>query len=168
MKATASRPRPTDARACADYSFRQHFAVPVAQAFAWCIDFTPYDWATAGSHGSRTVLWLSPRTVVLDDTVPAPGGRRVRKVRLVQIYPESRSWVSTHIVGPNRHSQFRYAIVPDGPGASALVFQGRELRWKGAPLPATAVRRLAKRLRTEDAGLWKRFAAEMERDVRTG
>lgn len=164
MKAKTTGPKAPGAAACADYSFRQRFRVPAPWAFRWCIDFTPYDWATSGGHGSRKVVWVAPETVVLDDTFPAPGGGRVRKVKLVQVYPRLRSWVSTHIVGPNHHSQFRYSIVPDGPNASALLFEGRELRWHGPPLTAAATRRLAKRLRTEDAGLWKRFAIEMERD----
>jgi len=152
------------APACAEYSFRQRFRVPTAWAFRWCIDFTPYDWKHSGGHGSRKVTWLAPRTVVLDDTFPARGGGRVRKVKLVQVYPETRSWVSTHIVGPNHHSQFRYAIVRDGTNGSALRFEGRDIRWQGPPLSAAANRALARRLRNEDAALWKRFAVEMERD----
>ena len=152
------------ATACAEYYFRQRFRVPAAYAFRWCIDFTPYDWGSAGRHGSRKVAWLSPSTVLLDDTFPASGGRRVRKVKLVQVYPRTRSWVSNHIVGPNRHSQFRYSISADGPGASVLLFEGRELRWQRPALSPRAVRALAARLRDEDSRLWKEFAAEMERE----
>ena len=112
----------------------------------------------------RKVLWLSPQTVVLDDTFPAPGGRRVRKVKMVQIYPRARHWVSTHIVGPRHHSQFRYTICAVGPNASELLFEGRELRWQGPRLTPAAQRRLAARLRAADADLWKHFAAEMARE----
>jgi len=155
---------PGRATACSEYSFRQRFRVPATWAFRWCIDFTPYDWTNSGGHGSRRVLWLSPRTVVLDDTFPAPRHRRVRKVKLVQVYPATKHWVSTHIVGPNHYSQFRYTILPDGAKASVLRFEGRDLVWHGRPLSSTANRRRAERLRTEDAELWKRFAVEMERD----
>ncbi len=167
MKTQRSRPGPARsarATACAEYSFRQRFRVPAPFAFRWCIDFLPYDWATGGIHGSRKVFWLSPRTVLLDDTFPATGGRRVRKVKLVQVYPRARYWVSTHIVGPNHHSQFRYTISAAGANASVLLFEGRELRWRGPPLAPAAEGRLAARLRSEDADLWKRFAAEMERE----
>src|SRR5208282_2561021 len=164
MKTKRSRTGPARATACAEYSFRQRFRVPAPWAFRWCIDFVPHDWATGGVHGSRKVLWLSPRTVILDDTFPAPGGRRVRKVKLVQIYPAAKYWVSTHIVGPNHHSQFRYTILPDGRNASFLRFEGRDLVWEGRPLSGTANRERAERLRTEDAGFWKRLAAAMERD----
>jgi len=167
MPKRSSRARSPGATACAEYSFRQRFRVPAAWAFRWCIDFTPYDWGRSAGHGSRKVTWVAPRTVVLDDTFPTADGGRVRKVKLVQVYPETRSWVSTHIVGPNHHSQFRYAIVPDGPRASAIRFEGRDLRWQGSPLSPAETRKLAKRLRDEDAELWKRFAVEMERDYST-
>ena len=164
MKARLRGIRSPVATASADYSFRQSFGVNAAKAFRWCIDFTPYDWADSGGHGSRKVVWVSSRTVLLDDVFPAPKGRRIRKVKMVQIYPETRSWVSTHVVGPNRHSQFRYRIVPEGPNRSALVFEGRELRWKGPRLRAAANRQLAQRLCKADSSLWKRLAVELERD----
>ena len=154
--------------ACAEYSFRQRFRVPAAWAFRWCIDYTPYRWGKSQLEGSRTIAWVGPRTVVLDDIVPAPRGRRARKVKMVQVYPETRSWVSTHVAGPRLNSQFRYRIEAEGRNASALVFDGRELRWDGPRLSAAANRRLAKELRADDADLWKRFAVEMEREYSGG
>jgi len=164
MKARNARTKEPGATACADYTFRQRFRVPAPKAFLWCLDFSPNDVAYSSTHISRRVVWASPRTVLLDDRFPGPEGRAVRKVKLVQIYPETRSWVSTHIAGPNHYSQFRYRIVPDGRNASALVFEGRELRWTGPTLSPSANRQLARRLRKEDSGLWKKYAAEMEKD----
>ena len=164
MKGNRPRTKFPSATTCADYTFRQRFRVPAPKAFRWCIDFEPYDWVRGGGHGSRKVVWVTPRTVILDDVTPSASGRRVRKVRLVQVYPEDRRWVSTHIVGPAVHSQFRYRIVPDGPNASALVFEGRELRWSGPRLSDAENRRLARRLGANDAALWKRFAKAMESD----
>lgn len=153
------------ASACAEYSFRQRFQVPAEWAFRWCIDYTPYDWASSEeSPGWRVVQWLAPRTVVLNDTFPKPGGGRVRKVKMVQIYPGVRRWVSTHIEGPNRHSQFRYSILPAGRKASSLLFEGRDLRWTGRPLSPRANAELERRLRSEDAHEWRRLGAQMERD----
>ena len=57
-----------------------------------------------------------------------------------------------------------YRIVPDGANASALIFEGRELRWQGPTLNAAATRQLARRLCREDSGAWKGFAAAMESD----
>lgn len=165
MRSNASRPKLPEAHAVADYTFRQRFRVPAARAFRWCLEFTPEDLADPPENGRRKVGWISPQTVVLDDSFPGTRGRRVRKVKLVQIYPESQSWVSTHFIGPRRHSQFRYRIVPDGASASALIFEGRELRWDGPKLSPSENRRLAKRLCAEDAALWKSFALKMERDL---
>ena len=154
------------AASCAEYSFRQRFRVPPEAAFRWCIDYEPYDARHSGGHGSRKVAWVGPRTVILDDVFPAPKGRKVRKVKVVQVYPESRSWVSTHIVGPNELSQFRYRIVPDGSRGSALRFEGRDLRRDGPRLSPAAEAKRSKRLRDEDAALWRRLASLMERDLR--
>jgi len=163
MPRTSTGPKLAKATACADYRFRQRFRAPAAWAFRWCTDFAPDDWDISG--GTRKVTWLGPRTVVLDDTFPAPGGRRVRKVKMVQIYPETKSWVSTHVLGPRYNSQFRYRIDPDGPNASVLTFEGREMRWRGPQLSPTANRRLARELCKEDSGLWKsRFAAEIAQE----
>lgn len=154
------------ATACAEYSFRQRFRVPAGWAFRWCIDYSPDDWKTTGAYSSRAVDWRGPRTVVLDDALPGPGGDLVHKVKIVQIYPRTREWVSTHIEGPRLHSQFRYTISPDGPSASVLRFEGRELSWTGSPLSHRANARLSQKLRAEDSGLWKKLAKEMERDYR--
>ncbi|MGD0587953.1 MAG: hypothetical protein ABSA63_04085 [Thermoplasmata archaeon] len=155
---------PSKATACADYTFRQRFRVPAPWAFRWCTDFTPDDSKLSAGHASRKVLWLSARTVALDDEFLRPTGERVRKVKLVQIYPAAKYWVSTHIVGPNRSSQFRYTIRPGGANASYLLFEGRDLMWEGRPLSSAANRERSRRLRTEDSGLWKRFATTMEND----
>ncbi|MCI4322561.1 MAG: hypothetical protein L3K03_00815 [Thermoplasmata archaeon] len=158
-----SRPRPPPS-SCSEYSFQQRFRVPAPWAFRWCVDFAPEDWTLAGGNGARHVHWLTPRTAILDDSFPGSGARRIRKRKLVHVYPRSRSWVGTHLTGPNFHSQFRYSIVPDGPAASVLRFEGRDIRWEGAPLGPPQERRVTDRIRTEDAALWKRLARVMERD----
>jgi hypothetical protein len=88
----------------------------------------------------------------------------MRKRKLVHVYPRSKSWIGTHLIGPNYHSQFHYSIVPDGPNASVLRFKGRDIRWEGARLPVAQERRVTDRIRAEDAGLWKRLARVIERD----
>jgi len=155
---------PDPATAHADYAFRQRFRVPANWAFRWCIDFRADDSRLSDGHASRKVVALAPHTLALDDEFEQDGGRRIRKVKLVQLYPSQKYWVSTHIVGPNHYSQFRYRIVPDGARASYLVFEGRDVVWDGRPLSAAANRERTRRLRTEDSRTWKRFAASMEKD----
>lgn len=147
-----------------EYVFRQRFRVPADWAFRWCISYTPDDLKGRVGNVSRKVRWIGPQTVVLDDAYRGPRGRKIRKVRMVQIYPESRHWVSTHIAGPALHSQFRYTILDRGRNASALLFEGRDLRWSGPKLSAAQNRSFSKQLLREDAGLWKEFAKEIERE----
>ncbi|MGA8711287.1 MAG: hypothetical protein WB786_08710 [Thermoplasmata archaeon] len=167
MKSSRGPPEPMNpskATACADYTFRQRFRVPAGWALRWCTDFTPDDAKLSAGHASRKVLWLSARTLALDDEFLRPSGERVRKVKLVLIYPAEKYWVSTHLVGPNRFSQFRYTIRPSGANASYLLFEGRDLMWEGRPLSPAANRKRSRRLRTEDSGFWKRLAVTMEND----
>lgn len=168
-KRAKSRSPPSGPRASAriDYAFRTRFRVPAAWAFRWCIDYSPNDMASFPNYGTRRVRWLSDRTVELHDSYRLADGRWVPKVKLVQIYPEERRWVSNHVEGPNHHSQFRYRVSAQGPRASILLFQGRELHWGGRPLSATAVARLARQLRSEDSEFWRRLAAAMEQDYRS-
>lgn len=167
MSAPLGRLNATGPSALAEYSFRQRFRVPADWAFRWCTDFTPDDWkysAVLERPGSRKVTRLSPRTILLDDRFPGARGRPVRKLKLVQIFPRTRSWVSTHLVGPNHYSQFWYYISPAGEGSSRILFVGRELRWEGQSLAPASAAKLTAGIRSEDAQLWKRFASEMERE----
>jgi len=147
-----------------EYVFRQRFRVPADWAFRWCISFSPGDLKGREDNVSRAVEWVGPDTVVLDDVFRGRGGREVRKVKMVQIYPEARHWVSTHILGPALHSQFRYTILKDGRNASSLLFEGRDLRWKGRKLSPAENRAFSEQLRHEDAGLWKGFAKQIAHD----
>jgi len=166
MPARKRRTKRGQTTACADYSFRQRFRVPASFAFAWCVDYRPDDFNRVGIPGTRTIEWIGPTTVVLDDGRSGTDGRSVHKVRMVQVYPERYQWINTHVGGPRVHSQFRYTISPDSSKSSVLLFEGRELRWDGRRLSAAANARLARELRDEDAALWKKLAAWMERDYR--
>jgi hypothetical protein len=158
-RATSVRPR-----SCSEYTFRQRFRVPAAWAFRWCLDFTPEDREIGGGRGSRSVQWWTTRNVLLVDAFPGARGRLVRKTKLVHVHPNTKSWIGTHLDGPNHHSQFRYSITPDGRDASILRFEGRDIRWNGPPLLPAAERRLTRRIRAEDVALWRRYAVAMERD----
>lgn len=150
-----------------DYRFRQSFRVPARTAFAWATDFTEFDWAIAGITGVRGVKRLSPTMIRLTDTTEEPTGLGATKVRIVQLYPETLSWVSTHVAGPCLHSQFRYSISRTGRHTSALSFQGREIRWETRPSGLEDLWKLKSQLRAADVALWRRFARAMAMESST-
>ena len=161
MTAKGKRAGPT---ARGEYVFRQRFRAPADWVFRWCTTFTPTDLKAREGNLSRTVEWLGPNTVRLDDVFRGPRGRRIRKVKMVQIYPDARHWVSTHIAGPALHSQFRYTVLKNGRSSSSLLFEGRDLRWSGPKLSAAQNRAFSQQLCREDADLWKHFARDIARD----
>jgi hypothetical protein len=144
-----------------DYRFRQPFRLAARPAFDWATDFTEADWALAGINGRRRADRISPTMVRLTDRIDGPDGTGATKVRVVQLYPKTLSWVSTHVEGPCLHSQFRYSIARSGRRASVLTFQGREIRWESRRSTPQEVQRLSTLLRAEDATLWRRFAKVM-------
>jgi hypothetical protein len=148
-----------------DYRFRQRFRVPARPAFEWATDFAASDWELAGLRGRREVERVSPTMMRLTDRVIDARETGVTKVRVVQLYPTQLSWVSTHVAGPCRHSQFRYSIAAAGPASSVLTFQGREIRWQPRRSGAAEIERLQRELRAADAGLWRTFAKAMEREL---
>jgi hypothetical protein len=151
-----------------DYRFRQRFRVPARRAYDWATGFSESDWTIAGIDGERQVVRISPTQVRLTDRIRASGEPGATKVRMVQLYPDELSWVSTHIEGPCLHSQFRYSISADSPRASHLTFRGRELRWEARRSDPARVERLRASLKDEDARLWRSFAKAMELDLASG
>ena len=150
------------------FAFRQAFAVDADRAFRWCIDFRPDDLRRMHEAGDRTVRCLTDDTFLLADRVPLSSGRRVTKLKLVRINRRARSWTSTHLSGPARHSQFVYRISPKGRGGSQLEFVGLQVLRARSPPAAAARTRLARQLRGEDAAAWKLLARAMEADLGKG
>jgi len=150
-----------------DYSFKQRFRAPAAFAYRWATEFTPRDWAIGGITGRRKVVTIAENTILLLDTFPGDDGPPVRKTKLVHVYPETRTWVSTHIAGPRRHSQFRYCIREDGPASSILEFRGREIRREAYIMGRAASDSPPAVLRRADSQMWKLFALGMERDFKS-
>jgi hypothetical protein len=144
------------------YRFSQNFHVPASEAFAWCVDYQPEDLALIGEKTKRKVLWLSSSVVVLDDKY----SEGVRKKKLVNIYSDRKFWISTHISGPYKFSQFLYQIVGIGKKSSRLDFTGFQVVY-GKRMGAQEISRLANKLRIEDSLTWKNFAKAMEMDVGT-
>jgi hypothetical protein len=130
------------------YKFKQRFAVSAQKAFEWCTSFDPQDHALMGDKGAeRHVTLVTKGTIILQDVFPSKAGK-VEKQKLVQLYPDQLSWVSTHLTGPNKYSQFLYRISPRGNSSSVLEFTGLHLDYEGKE----DAQSLAIRLRSEDAG----------------
>ena len=106
------------------YQFRQKFPVSAQQAFDWCTAFDPDDSTLMGdSEVKREITQIADGSLLLKDTFPTPKGT-VEKQKLVQLYPDQHKWTSTHLSGPNRHSQFLYAITQRGKDASESGVHG--------------------------------------------
>jgi hypothetical protein len=144
------------------YHFSQQFSSLAKKAFDWCTSFDSKDpeLMGGGENSSRQVIPITETTIILKDTFHLPTGT-VEKQKLVQLYPEQLTWVSTHLSGPNRHSQFLYVISPKGRNASVLDFYANHLEYT----ENADARLLAKQLCKEDATLWKLLAKAMEKEL---
>jgi hypothetical protein len=139
------------------YHFRQPFSVPAKEAFDWCTDYGPQDHSMMGySNSKRAVIKVSEGCILLTDTFQTAAGL-VEKQKLVQLYPDKLFWVNTHLIGPNRHSQFLYQISPDQKGGSCLHFTALHLEYESEEDAKT----LAERLCQADSAAWKLLAKAM-------
>lgn len=146
----------------ARYQFRQNFSVPAREDFNWCTAFDVDDNALMGdSEAKREITYLAKGSLLLKDTFSTPTGT-TEKQKLVQLYPKQLRWTSTHLSGPNRHSQFLYAITPKGKDASVLEFTALHIEYDEKADSGA----LAKRLCSEDAAAWVRLAKAMTTELR--
>jgi hypothetical protein len=150
------------------YGFSQHFNVPAIDAYRLCTDYEPADLALMGENGERSVKRISEDAIILIDTMRNQDGRRTIKRKIVRLYPERLSWTSTHLTGPNKHSQFLYEIVSESKNSSHLDFTGLQVNYDEEKATPAKVAALAGKLRKEDSGAWKKLAAAMEKDLRRG
>ena len=145
------------------YQFKQRFSAPAKAAFAWCTDFSPEDHKLMGEeNGKRQISWISEGSVLITDTFLTPNCT-VEKQKLVALYPSELRWTSTHLTGPNRHSQFLYDIKPEGQHASTLTFTALHIEHD----EKADAQKLAKRLCQEDAAAWVLLAKAMANDLGT-
>ena len=89
----------------------------------------------------------------------------VEKQKLVQLYPDRLRWVSTHLTGSNRYSQFIYEISAEGNRASRLDFTALHLEYEKDSLDSEAVKSLAEKLKKEDSAAWKLLAKAMIKEL---
>ena len=104
----------------------------------------------------------SELTVILNDIFQVGTGK-VEKQKVVHLYPDRLRWVSTHLTGPNKYSQFIYEISAQSNDASRLDFTAMHLEY--AKLGSEAVKSLADKLRQEDSGAWKLLAKAMAQEL---
>jgi hypothetical protein len=115
-----------------------------------------------GEEGvERQITPVTEGVLILKDIFHSEKGI-IEKEKLVELYPDQLSWVSTHLAGPNKYSQFLYVITPDGKAASTLSFTGLHLEYEAKE----DAKSLAERLRLEDAGAWKLLAKAMTRELK--
>jgi len=144
------------------YHFTQRFPVSAKKAFEWCTSFDPRDPVLMGEEGvKRQITHVTEGVIMLKDIFHSEKGI-IEKEKLVELYPDQLSWVSTHLAGPNKYSQFLYVITPDGKAASTLSFTGLHLEYEAKE----DAQSLAERLCLEDAGAWKLLAKAMTKELK--
>lgn len=146
------------------YHFSQRFHVPARKAYEWCTDYDPQDHALMHEDAERQITHISEGTIILKEIFHTSNGN-VEKQKLVQLYPDRLSWVSTHLSGPNKYSQFIYEIAAEGDSASCLDFTALHIEHEKENLDNKCIKLLANKLRKEDSAVWKLLAKEMEKEL---
>jgi hypothetical protein len=144
------------------YHFIQHFAVSAQEAFDWCTDFDSQDNLLMGDQtAERQITRLSDGVIILKDSFKTATGK-IEKQKLVHMYPDQFKWISTHLTGPNKHSQFLYHITPQSKDASVLNFTALHIEYDknaGAQI-------FSERLCKENAVAWKLLAKAMKDELK--
>jgi hypothetical protein len=114
------------------------------------------------ASAERQITRVTDATIILTDTFHTNSGN-VEKQKLVQLYPDRLLWVSTHLIGPNKYSQFIYEISAEGNSASRLDFTALHLEYEN--LDSEAIKSLAGKLKKEDSAAWKLLAKAMIKEL---
>ena len=148
------------------YHFQQRFNVPARKAYEWCTTYTPEDHALMGEKGViRKIDHITDRTVILTDTFNSGTDYQIEKPKLVQFYPDTLFWTSTHIGGPAKHSQFIYQITAEAANLSRLDFTGLLLDYGDTKMSESETAKRIEKTCKEDAKTWERLAKAMEQDL---
>jgi hypothetical protein len=148
------------------YHFQQRFNVPARKAFEWCTTYTPGDHALMGEKGViRNIEHLTDRTVILTDTYNKGADNQTEKQKLVQFYPDNLFWISTHISGSAKHSQFIYQITAEAVNISNLDFTGLFLDHGDQKMSESDTAKLVEKTCREDERAWKLLAKAMEQEL---
>lgn len=147
------------------YRFSQRFPFPARQVYDWSTDFREDDVARMHKKGRREVEKLDDSTLILTDET-FENGRKVRKVRLVRLYPEQMMWTNTRLSEEGKHSQFIYQVVPEGRKASRLDFIGAQVDEAPNRRPTSKeIGELSKAYAKADALSWVYLSEALEQDL---
>ncbi len=113
-------------------------------------------------NAKREVMWLTDSTVFVKDTLPTNDGE-VETQKLVQLYPDRLTWVSTHLSGLNKYSQFIYEISAKGDCASQLDFNALHIEHQ-ENIAEKSVKLMAEKLCKTDSNVWKLLSEAMEKE----
>jgi hypothetical protein len=147
------------------YSFSQHFSVLPKQAYLWCTDFSPQDPQLLGYNiTERQVIPISEGIILLIDILKT-GQNTIEKQKIVHLYPDTQSWVLTHITGPTKYSQFRYKILPDTNGCH-LNYEALHVEHEKGSLSSDEKLQLEQMLCKKDSNMWQLLATAMEQELK--
>ncbi len=149
------------------YGFSQSFDVSARKAYEWCTNYDPGDMALMKEeNATREVNHISEDVIMLYDRYTVKGKTTVKQ-KLVCLYPDRLTWTSTHLTGPNKHSQYIYELIPKNDRQSCLSFTGLYLNHGvEVGMGEKEAERLAKELKNMDSENWKLLANEMKKELK--
>ena len=149
------------------YSFNQHFNVPARKAYEWCTNYTSADQALMQEkYAKREIQHIAKDILILTDTF-AGEKKLTTKQKLVCLYPRQLFWTSTHVTGPNQHSQFLYQIIPENKKRCFLTFTGLHVDYGfKEDTSQKEIARTSRKLKKIDSETWKLLATEMEKELK--
>ena len=147
------------------YDFKQTLPLPAKEAFAWCTDYEPYDFALMHETGKRRIKKLTRDAIILTETT-RKNKKTITKSKLVRLNRPQLSWTNVHISGPNRHSEFLYQIEPLGRDRSRLSFTGLLICNSKRALSSQTLRKIARDERRADSRVWRYLASAIRKEMR--
>ncbi len=101
---------------------------------------------------------------MLKEIFPTNNGT-IEKEKLVHLYPDRLMWVSTHVSGPIKYSQFIYQITAEGKGASRLDFNALHIEYN-ENFTQKDLKELSEELCRGDSDMWKLLAEAMKKELK--
>ena len=147
------------------YMFTQHFEVPAKTAYSWCTSFSAEDFSVINQENAeREIVPLTDEVLILRDRYKTGQGWLIKE-KLVHLYPDKLMWTSTHLSGPNKHSQFMYKIKAETKQTSYLVFTANHIEDQ-KNLSCEDVCLVAEKCCSVDSDVWSRLAEALNKQNR--